>query len=421
MRVINSTFYNGFTAIRPNLFGVRDELIHSARRRAVANRFSLQSIAGMEIYMDQSLAKLIARLDKAALSGNDVLDLRQWISFYVLDVLGELAFSRSFNTLDSGDSSEVPPLEKHARLSVLTGQVPWFQPYAVKLFRKIPLELVRKMAQGRAKLIRLAVDSVNYRVAHPSNRKDLLGKLLEELEAGKDSKGQHFDLLDVQTEAFGFIIAGSSTTGSTLTLLLWHILRSDRVQGLLRQEIDGTKRLDSSAMVYDYRSVSGLRYLSACISEGLRINPTFTLPFMRIAPAQGCTVSGSYIPGGTDLSVCNFVLHHDPEIFGPDLDEFRPERWLEPSYNKQGELLAFGTGHRACIGRNIAHVEIYKLLAALLARYEFDLVTTEEDKRRKMPITTSKTGATEIVGPLNVRVRLRKSVVNSSVGAVSGD
>jgi cytochrome P450 len=109
---MDSTYYDAFTALRPNLFGTRDEDIHSARRKACSNSFSLQSVAMMEPFIDGCLDQLITRLDKAALTGEQV-DLKQWIAFFVMDVLGELAFSASFGVLNDGDESLMPPVREH--------------------------------------------------------------------------------------------------------------------------------------------------------------------------------------------------------------------------------------------------------------------------------------------------------------------
>lgn len=117
-KLSTSPFYDAFMALRSNLFGVRDEEVHSARRKALSNGFSMQSVAQMEVFIDACLSKLIKRLDAAAESG-EVIDLQRWISFFVMDVLGELAFSRSFGVLDSGDVKAMPPVKEHVSLSML--------------------------------------------------------------------------------------------------------------------------------------------------------------------------------------------------------------------------------------------------------------------------------------------------------------
>jgi len=49
----------------------------------------------------------------------------------------------------------------------------------------------------------------------------------------------------------------------------------------------------------------------------------------RIVPEGGLHVSGKFFPEGTILSVPSYTIHRDPEIWGNDVDAFRPERWFE--------------------------------------------------------------------------------------------
>jgi cytochrome P450 len=72
---------------------------------------------------------------------------------------------------------------------------------------------------------------------------------------------------------------------------------------------------------------------------------------------------------------CNaWVLHRRPEVFGGDVDVFRPERWIEASPEKLKEMKAtmfqFGAGARTCIGKNVSLLEVYKLVPSFLRRFE---------------------------------------------------
>ena len=58
----------------------------------------------------------------------------------------------------------------------------------------------------------------------------------------------------------------------------------------------------------------------------------------------------------------------DPEVFAPDPEAFRPERWLESearSARMDAASLAWGAGARVCLGKDIATFEMYKLLPKL--------------------------------------------------------
>lgn len=123
-----------------------------------------------------------------------------------------------------------------------------------------------------------------------------------------------------------------------------------------------------------WNDVRSLPYLSAVINEGLRIHPAAGLVLERVVPAQGLNVDGHHIPAGTIVGCSAWVIHRDATVFGSNPTEFRPERWIDASPEQQAKmkntLFSFGAGSRACIGRNISLLEMYKLVPALLRTFE---------------------------------------------------
>ncbi|PNS18959.1 Isotrichodermin C-15 hydroxylase [Sphaceloma murrayae] len=404
---VKSDFYDAFTALRPNIFGTRDENIHHARKKALSNGFSLQSVAQMEIYIDSCLSKLVTRLDKAA-ECNETIDLKTWVSFFVIDVLGELAFAESFNMLDKGREEALPPLREHVYLAMLTGQLPTLLPYFNKYLPKLPIPSLQTVVKGRAKLRNLAISCVNNRLANPDpDRRDLLAKLIAEHTNGG------LEDVDVQTEAFGFIIAGSHTTATTITLLFHLLLHHPKVFAALEVSIrqspvanHAASPIASSAPI-PFNMAQSTSYLPALITETLRFAPVFTMPLLRVVPASGAVIASTPIPGGTDVSICNAVLHHDKSVFGPDADVFTPDRWLDEEYARshKDQIFAFGAGHRACIGRNLAMVEIYKVVSTLMGRYKVLLPDGAEVRPGLPPMESF--GISDLEGRLMVRLERR--------------
>lgn len=93
-------------------------------------------------------------------------------------------------------------------------------------------------------------------------------------------------------------------------------------------------------------------------------------------------MAGEFLPAGTIVSVSQWALHRTPEIFGEDIESFKPERWLEDK-EKANEmaksLFHFGAGNTGCIGRNISFLEIYKLVPVLLRNYKVCCVRSCKD------------------------------------------
>lgn len=121
-------------------------------------------------------------------------------------------------------------------------------------------------------------------------------------------------------------------------------------------------------------------------------------------PAGGSVVAGQFLPGGTIVSVSNYALHHNPAIFGADVDRFRPERFLEGKKGLDAFLMPFGAGHRGCVGRNIASTEIVKTAATLLRSYSFAPLDPHER------LVTKSVGVVDKVGGLPVLVQRRTRV-----------
>lgn len=98
---------------------------------------------------------------------------------------------------------------------------------------------------------------------------------------------------------------------------------------------------------------------------------------------------GYILPAGTNVSMNPWVINRHP-LFGDAVDDFIPERWLqqpreaEAEYQKRiGQMkradLVFGGGVRACTGRYVSFLEMYKLIPTLLMEYEIGLVDEAED------------------------------------------
>jgi len=103
---------------------------------------------------------------------------------------------------------------------------------------------------------------------------------------------------------------------------------------------------------------------------------------IKVAPAEGDTINGRYIPGGTKMGVFYPSMCRRKDIFGQDSDVYRPERWIEADeeqrklYQKSVESV-FGTGRFQCLGKHIAVMELHKTLAEV-SRYSVHLKSTPQ-------------------------------------------
>jgi benzoate 4-monooxygenase len=73
--------------------------------------------------------------------------------------------------------------------------------------------------------------------------------------------------------------------------------------------------------------------------------------------------------------VPTYTIHHSQEIWGPDADEFRPERWFQETLTERQKMAfnPFSYGPRACVGRNVAEMELALIVATVFRNFEFEL------------------------------------------------
>ena len=98
----------------------------------------------------------------------------------------------------------------------------------------------------------------------------------------------------------------------------------------------------------------------------MRLHPPATNIFARLVPPGGKTIDGVYVPGGVEITSHAYTMHRDKAWFGEDAEEFRPERWLEcgeeAALNMEKGLFYWGMGFRICIGKDIATMELFKVI-----------------------------------------------------------
>lgn len=127
------------------------------------------------------------------------------------------------------------------------------------------------------------------------------------------------------------------------------------------------------------------------VREALRIHPAAAMTLERTVPECGLALPDwSVMPGGTTVGMNPYVFNRNKEIFGPDADEFIPDRWFQQEgkadieYQERMRLwnasdLTFGGSSRIFIGRHLSQLELYKVVATLITRYEIEFVNAKEE------------------------------------------
>ena len=107
------------------------------------------------------------------------------------------------------------------------------------------------------------------------------------------------------------------------------------------------------------------------MNEVLRLYPS--APNAQRQARRDIEVNGRVIPNGTNIWIDVVAMHHDVELWGDDVNEFKPERFDGDLHggckNKMG-FMPFGFGGRMCIGRNMGFMEYKIPFSLVLSRFE---------------------------------------------------
>ena len=168
----------------------------------------------------------------------------------------------------------------------------------------------------------------------------------------------------MKAEVLVVLLAGSDTTGTALSSVMHYILSNDSAYEKLMAEVDAATKAGylSSIPKYD-EVVRHCPYYTACVKEALRLCPSAVANLAREAPPGGLVVEGMHVPGGAEITCSAWTIGRDKTLYGPDADEFRPERWLESDEQTakfDKHYFVFGHGTRSCLGKDIAMMGIYK-------------------------------------------------------------
>jgi cytochrome P450 len=191
------------------------------------------------------------------------------------------------------------------------------------------------------------------------------------------------------------LLAGHETTALALSYALDLLARHPAASAELQRELTAV----SGGRSPQAEDATKLKYCRAVVKESLRLYPPAWAMGREVLKEM--TLGGETLVPGTQVIVSPWVIHRDPAVFRDPL-AFRPERWLNGETDELPKLayLPFGAGPRVCIGNHFAELEATLLLATLMTRCTFRLIS--DTPLRFAPSVTLRPK-----GPLPMEVALR--------------
>ncbi|RHZ72402.1 hypothetical protein CDV55_108621 [Aspergillus turcosus] len=161
----------------------------------------------------------------------------------------------------------------------------------------------------------------------------------------------------IRDELMNVLLAGRDTTASLLSNLFFMLAKHPRIWAKLRDEVAFLNGRPPT-----YEQLRNLTYVKYCLNESLRTHPVVpgNARFAQtdtVLPVGGGPDGQSpvFVPKGAIVTYSVWSMHRREDLYGPDANEFRPERWadLRPGW----EYLPFNGGPRICVGQQYALTE----------------------------------------------------------------
>lgn len=215
-------------------------------------------------------------------------------------------------------------------------------------------------------LAQVVDDVIEARVSEgEGTAEDLLGLMLS---AEHPVDGTTLDAANIRNQVITFLIAGHETTSGAMSFALHYLAKHPAVLQLVQREVDALWG-DTADPEPTFDEVGQLAYTRQVLNEALRLWPTAAV-FGRHARED--TLLGGRIPvqAGQGVMVLAPMLHRQP-VWGDNPELFDPSRFTPEAEAARSPhaFKPFGTGERACIGRQFALHEATMLLAMLVHRY----------------------------------------------------
>ncbi|KAK7753196.1 hypothetical protein SLS62_004929 [Diatrype stigma] len=298
---------------RQSAIFVRDEFAHKGMHKTWTKSLSTKAMDSLRPRLAEqahSLTRCIASY------GTEPIDVREVMSWFSFDAMGEAVFGEDFGLLNS----RVAHPEFHNRelfLGLLgpTADAIWITRLAFSLLRfyggakgwfgmvsfcdkRMKSRLENGPKDGKTDIASWFIDDY----------KDLQGKV--------DSKTLDNHLNGTALTA---VVAGSGTTRASLIATCWYLSKYPEHADKIRTEIQGVD-------IHDANSLALLPHLNGTISEVLRLVPPQLTGGSRISGPNGLLLDGTFIPPFTKITAPKYVVQRLPSAFEFP-HEFIPERW----------------------------------------------------------------------------------------------
>jgi cytochrome P450 len=335
-KFVKSEFYSMFDIKTPagvasTTFSVRDEAVHKAKKRPVANAFSMSTMRELEP-MNDTCSEILTRKLKERI-GQDV-DLGTWLHWYAFDVISSITFSNRLGFMEEEKDvgNIIEAIEGRLVYNSIIGQAPWLHKYLFgnPLVSYLASAIPAVAVMNSSKFIVDFAAKQLQRYQGKDTGSSELPDMLDRFKRFKDGEQVMSDS-ELLSHAVSNIFAGSDTTAASLRAIFYFLGRTPLAHDKVLAELDEAVQEGRLSDPVTFAEAQELKYFQAIVKEALRMHPAVGLLLERVVPRGGAEVGGVWLAGGTVVGINPWVAARDKEVYGEDSEIFKPERWLDAS------------------------------------------------------------------------------------------
>ena len=177
----------------------------------------------------------------------------------------------------------------------------------------------------------------------------------------------------LRDQLLNVLLAGRDTTACCLSWTFRLLIRHPRVMGRLRQQIQS---VIGNSHYPTREQIRNMPYLAHVIRESLRLFPPVPLN-NRTAIRTTMLPRGGGPDGNAPILVrrgelvvfSQYVNSRRKNIYGPDANDFLPERWEQDPNRFGWAYFPFNGGPRACLGQDFALMEVSYTIVRMLQAF----------------------------------------------------
>ncbi|KAJ6262615.1 Cytochrome P450 monooxygenase [Drechslerella dactyloides] len=370
-------FYN-HPSTKHSLLDITDFHEAHLRRSALAPYFSKQAVRKLQDLIQAKVSRFLERLVDSGRS-NTTVNLTRGFRCLACDIVTGYSYEQCFDALEDPDFSPTWLLafESLVKSTAFQAVFPWFFAALGWFFQTFmsrgSIRAISPMMAQMLDFSDVCRDAVLRQKARWNAGETEMTSIFQQLFEGDEKKGRKRATDDeLAADALLTVSAGMDTTGHTLTLASYYLVKNPDVQARLLAELKTV--MPTPTFPVTEETLDQLPLLKsvqqAVIKETLRFSHGVPGPLPRDVPPTGATLSGHHLPAGTVTLNSHYIYHTNASVFTNPM-KWAPDRWLVPDTREMDRyFMPFSRGARMCVGMNLAMAELTITVARMVRRVE---------------------------------------------------